>query len=242
MPSARVGSTGVFTSLGRARRSGAADTGRCAERASFQTLWLADVRGDLSALTEITAATTEIVTATAVLSIWDLAAADLARTWDDPTNRMVLGVGVSHPSMAPPGSYRNPLSLLENYLDTLEASRLQPIPCMIGANGPKMLELAGRRTHGAITQLVTPERTARQRECSDRPRRWPPRSRSSPPATRPIAAVSDGPISGTTCSFRDTRRICEPWDSTTGISPAGAATGSSTHWSPAPTRTRSGSG
>ncbi len=51
--------------------------------------------GDLSALTEITAATTEIVTATAVLSIWDLAAADLARTWDDPTNRMVLGVGVS---------------------------------------------------------------------------------------------------------------------------------------------------
>ncbi|ATD69853.1 hypothetical protein BPODLACK_04274 [Gordonia sp. YY1] len=164
MSSARVGSTGVFTSLGRARRSGAADTGRCAERASFQTLWLADVRGDLSALTEITAATTEIVTATAVLSIWDLAAADLARTWDDPTNRMVLGVGVSHPSMAPPGSYRNPLSLLENYLDTLEASRPQPIPCMIGANGPKMLELAGRRTHGAITQLVTPERTARQRE------------------------------------------------------------------------------
>lgn len=164
MRSARVGSTGVFTSLGRARRSGLTDTGRCAERSSFQTLWLADVRGDLSALAEITAATTEIVTATAVLSIWDLAAVDLARSWDGSTDRTVLGVGVSHPSMAPPGGYRNPLSLLESYLDILDERRAQPIPCMIGANGPKMLELAGRRTLGAITQLVTPERTARQRE------------------------------------------------------------------------------
>ncbi|MCR5980560.1 TIGR03620 family F420-dependent LLM class oxidoreductase [Gordonia jinghuaiqii] len=163
MPPALPGSVGVFTSLARARRSGLADTARAAEAASFRTLWLADVRGDTASLTEVTTATTELVAATAVLSIWDLAAADLARTWNDPHGRMMLGVGVSHPSMAPAGRYRNPLALLENYLEILEQSSPQPIPCVVGANGPKMLELAGRRAAGAITQLVTPERTARQR-------------------------------------------------------------------------------
>lgn len=159
------GTIGAFTSLNRSRRRGLRETSHTAESFGFSTLWLADVRGDLSFFPECLTATDDLVVATSVLSIWDLPASAAARALAaDTTGRAILGVGVSHPAMAPPGTYRRPLESLTRYLDDLAAEGAAADRQILGANGERMLECAGRRTAGAVTQLVTPERTADQRK------------------------------------------------------------------------------
>ncbi|MDX6231846.1 MAG: hypothetical protein QOH68_814 [Nocardioidaceae bacterium] len=164
-----LGTTGVFTSLGRSRSSGLATTSEAAEAAGFSSLWIADVRGDLTFAGEMLAATRDLVVGTAVLSIWDLEAEDAGRLWQDHEahhpGRFVLGVGPSHPSLvaAKGQTYDKPLTRTEAYLDTLDRSGPQHDARILGANGPKMLQLAARRSLGAITQNVTVAATASQR-------------------------------------------------------------------------------
>jgi probable F420-dependent oxidoreductase len=87
--------------------------------------------------------------------------------------RMMLGLGVSSPvivSKIRGIDYGKPLTFMRDYLDTMEASRYtavapaEPVPVVLAALGPKMLELAATRTAGAHPYNVTPEHTAYARE------------------------------------------------------------------------------
>lgn len=163
------GTFGVFTSLSRLRSSGIEDAARRAEDAGYTALWIADVRGDISPLEHVASATTRLRVATAVLSIWDAAADHVAAGWrsveQSMPGRSFLGVGVSHPALAARAGqvYSKPLASLGEYLDILDAGDVPPETRFLGANGPKMLDLAAERAAGAVTQMVTPERTAEQR-------------------------------------------------------------------------------
>ncbi len=85
--------------------------------------------------------------------------------------RFVLGIGVSHaPSVAMRGgSYGKPVATMRDYLDGIDAAQYagpepaEPVPLVLAALGPRMLELAAERTDGAHPYFVPIEHTPRAR-------------------------------------------------------------------------------
>ncbi len=117
----------------------------------------------------------EVIAATGIANIWARDATAMmsgGRTLEDAyPGRLVLGMGVSHaPSAAKRGGdYRRPLSMMIDYLDDMgTAVYLGPEagdpPLVLAALGPKMLELAARRTEGAHPYFVPVEHTALARD------------------------------------------------------------------------------
>jgi probable F420-dependent oxidoreductase len=165
-----TGSLGVYTS--RARLLTSADALAEAEALGFTAAWVADTRGELDVLDRALATTTTLMVGTAVLSVWDVDAAEAARRWAqlDRTGpgRVLMGIGVSHAPLVERagGTYEKPMATTEAYLDALDHAepRVPASRRLLGANGPRMLELAARRAAGALTYLVTPARTAVHRE------------------------------------------------------------------------------
>src|SRR3546814_3197466 len=149
-----LGTFGVCTSLARLRSWGVEDAARRAEEAGYTALWTADVRGDISPLEQVASATTRMRVATAVLSIWDAPADRVAAGWrsveQSLPGRSFLGVGVSHPALAARAGqvYSKPLASLGEYLDILDAEDVPLQARVLGANGPKMLDLAAARAAG----------------------------------------------------------------------------------------------
>ena len=170
MPRSR-GEIGVFTSLGRLTAAGPAEVAATAEELGYDALWVADVGGDLAFLETCLSATSRLRVGSAVLSMWDLDPGAAATAWskaeEGAPGRAVLGIGASHPALARKAGhvYDKPLSRLRAYLTALDGS-VPELPVrsrILGANGPQMLRLAAEQSLGALTQLVTPERTAEQR-------------------------------------------------------------------------------
>lgn len=168
MPATYVG---VFTSLSKLTRSGEATVAATVEDLGYGALWVANVVGDLTFLRSCLAATSRIRVGSAVLSMWDLQPEAAAAAWaaaeQQGGGRAVIGVGASHPSLAQRAGhvYDKPLSRLRDYLHALDECA-PPVPVgsrILGANGPQMLRLAAEHSAGALTQLVTPERTAEHR-------------------------------------------------------------------------------
>lgn len=168
---AKLNGVGIFTSASRIGGRGA-EVGRIVENLGYDAVWVADVRGDLSVLNELLGGTERILAGSAILSMWDLEPAAAAAAWAAADafgpGRAIAGIGVSHSALVKRSgqSYDKPLTRLREYLDKLDQLGEAAIPVaqrMIGANGPKMLQLAGERSLGALSYLVTPERTAKQR-------------------------------------------------------------------------------
>ena len=82
--------------------------------------------------------------------------------------RFILGVGVGHRIQADQvgGDYGRPLDTFTRYLDRMDAEAEQstvpapPFARVVGAVGPRMLELAAERTEGAHPYFVPVEHTA----------------------------------------------------------------------------------
>ncbi len=94
--------------------------------------------------------------------------------------RFLLGLGVSHTRLverARGHHYGKPIPTMRGYLDAMEkAGAIAPAldetpPTVLAALGPKMTELAGARTAGALSYNVTPEHTAGAREILG-PDKW----------------------------------------------------------------------
>ncbi|MCY4175156.1 MAG: TIGR03620 family F420-dependent LLM class oxidoreductase [Acidimicrobiaceae bacterium] len=83
--------------------------------------------------------------------------------------RFTLGLGVSSPVIVNKIRgipYDRPLSFLRSYLDAMDEARYTsvpppaPVPVILAALGPRMLELAAERGDGAHPYNTTPEHTA----------------------------------------------------------------------------------
>ena len=91
--------------------------------------------------------------------------------------RFVLGIGVSHAPMVElrGHDYGKPVAAMREYLDAMDEPEVQPAAARRAAAGacsrrcgPRMLELARDRSHGAHPYLVTPRHTALARDGARR--------------------------------------------------------------------------
>ena len=112
---------------------------------------------------------------TGIANVWardPVAMANGARTITEAfPGRFVLGIGISHQLTVDPRGHRyaNPIETMESYIEAMDSAPWRgetapPIgPRVIGALGPKMLEVSARMTDGAHPYLVTPNHTAQAR-------------------------------------------------------------------------------
>ena len=157
--------------------------------------------------------------------------------------RTIIGFGVSNEQSAVNAGqvYGNPIAAVGVFLDRLDeaAHPVRPERRLLGANGPKMAQLAAFRTAGLHPFLVTPRYSATTRgpdrrrtlHCSLSGSGFP---RPTPPGLEP----SPGPVSARSSVLRPISTTCADSASATPISCRVVVTGSSTRSSPgAPPRT-----
>lgn len=110
--------------------------------------------------------TTSLQLATGIVNIWTAPAHAVAESFKRIENaypgRFLLGVGVGHPEHTQ--EYVKPYDALVSYLDELDAAMVPTSRRVLAALGPRVLQLAARRSAGAHPYLTTPEHTAKARE------------------------------------------------------------------------------
>jgi probable F420-dependent oxidoreductase len=143
----------------------------------FGAIWVGEflAREVFAACAIILAATSRIKVATGIAQIWARdatammnGARALAEAWP---NRFVLTLGVSHAALVNDRGhhYERPLTTMRAYLDQMEKAPYRapapnpPVPIMLGALGPKMMQLAAERTAGAHPYFVPVEHTVEAR-------------------------------------------------------------------------------
>lgn len=170
-----ISGVGVWsTQLRFGDRAEAVDAATELDELGFTALWIPDVGGPVfDVVGEFLAATRKIVVATGVLNLWMHTPAETAASHASLSaahgDRFLLGIGVSHAPVVDasnPGRYRKPLAATAAFLDGLDQADA-PVPVtsrVLAALGPKMLELAAKRTNGIHPYLVTPDHTRQARE------------------------------------------------------------------------------
>ncbi|WP_072806165.1 LLM class flavin-dependent oxidoreductase [Rhodococcoides yunnanense] len=148
------------------------------ERGGYTALWVNEGVGGKDVFVQLAtllAASERITFGSAVASIWARPPATAhgaaALLEDAYPGRTVLGLGVGYPEQAAAvgSEFGRPLSTMRRYLEQMdEPHAMTPAPDVtypriLGANGPRMLGLAGKLTDGAIPTLVPAEYTRRAR-------------------------------------------------------------------------------
>jgi probable F420-dependent oxidoreductase len=170
----QLGSTGIWSiELRMADPHESADTAAELDELGWGTLWFPGLGGgDVLADSErLLRATRRATVAIGVASIWRHPAGEMAaghaRLQATYGGRHMLGLGVSDPAAArAAGHPYRPLADMARYLDDLDRA---PAPVaaadrLMAALGPRMTELAGRRTAGVHPFMVTPDYTAAARK------------------------------------------------------------------------------
>jgi probable F420-dependent oxidoreductase len=146
------------------------------EQLGFSAVWIPDAGGDVFGIVErLLSATEKITVATGVLNLWMHAAEETAsahaRLQSHHGDRFLVGIGASHAptvnSQLGAGHYGKPLRAMESFLDGLDGAET-PLSLenrVLAALGPRMLDIAGRRSGGAHPYNVTPEHTAFARQA-----------------------------------------------------------------------------
>jgi probable F420-dependent oxidoreductase len=172
---AHLGKVGIWSfALQRLAARDEIDAARQFEALRFPTLWIPESLGSKDVMAHsalLLGGTDKVTLATGIANIHardPMAMANGARALGEAyPGRLVLGIGVSHaPSVQMRGgNYRNPLAQMKAYLDAMEAARYAapapdpPVPLILAALGPKMLELAAQRADGAHPYFVPVEHT-----------------------------------------------------------------------------------
>jgi probable F420-dependent oxidoreductase len=136
------------------------------ERLGYGAVWIGgSPAGDLNYVEPILEATDSLQVATGIINVWKDKAEDVAQAYHRVEQaypgRFLLGIGIGHPEHTE--EYRKPYDVLVEYLDVLDAAKVPTSRRVIAALGPKVLELAARRSAGAHPYLTTPEHTAQAR-------------------------------------------------------------------------------
>ena len=173
---ARLGPYGAWSfALQRLAAAEELPAARQIEELGFPSLWIPESLGSKDALAHaalLLGATARAVIATGIANIHardPMAMANGARALGDAyPDRFVLGIGVSHaPSVAlRGGDYANPLQQMRAYIDAMAAAQYAapqpstPVPLLLAALGPRMLELAAERADGGHPYFVPVEHTS----------------------------------------------------------------------------------
>jgi probable F420-dependent oxidoreductase len=179
-----LGSIGVWCgAFAVARAVDARPAAREIEALGYDALWYPEGLGTRESFTNaavLLAETDAIRVASGIANIWGrdgVSAANAARVLADAfDDRYVLGLGVSHPRQVDPRghTYRRPVATMRAFLDAMDDDPFvspdgagvarPPVPRVLAALRPPMLQLARERALGAHTFLVPVEHTRRARE------------------------------------------------------------------------------
>jgi probable F420-dependent oxidoreductase len=169
----RLGPVGVWSELVRSapiaeQRSAVARI----EALGYGSLWGGEGVGGKDAFVNaavVLSSSTTLVAGTGIATLWARhpasmqgAAATVGAAWP---GRFVLGVGVSHGSQVHTSGqvYEKPLQRMASYLEEMDAAAADapatsvPVPRVLAALRPKMLELARDQADGAHPYFVPPE-------------------------------------------------------------------------------------
>ncbi len=172
---------GVGVWLSRVSTVGAAEARDAAaeiERLGFGTLWVGEGASNkevLSSVGILLAGTSTLALATGIASIYArdpyAARAGSETLGEAYPGRFLFGLGVSHaPIVTGRGhDYARPVAGMRAYLDGMDAAECRfpladpPVPIMLAALRPRMLQLARERTAGAHPYFTPVEHTRRAR-------------------------------------------------------------------------------
>ena len=150
------------------------DPGQTAEAAAeveelgYGAIWIPGGRGGdvFGPLGHLMRSTRRTSVATGILNLWMHTPAEVGAWWRSLTaaeqDRVMLGIGVGHAPVIGE-AWKEPLRVMSEYLDGLDAEGLPAGRRCLAALGPKMLDLARDRSAGAHPYLITPEHTAEAR-------------------------------------------------------------------------------
>jgi probable F420-dependent oxidoreductase len=151
-----------------------ASAARRLEELHYPAIWIPESLGSKELMAHaslLLGATDRAILASGIANIHardPMAMANGARTFGEQfPNRFVLGIGVSHaPSVeSRGGEYGNPIEQMRAYLDGMAAAQFAapapnpPVPLVLAALGPRMLELSAQRADGAHSYFVPIEHT-----------------------------------------------------------------------------------
>ncbi|HET9853342.1 MAG TPA: TIGR03620 family F420-dependent LLM class oxidoreductase [Candidatus Limnocylindrales bacterium] len=172
---ARLGRVGVWSFA--LQRLGAEEAGaamREFELRGFPAVWIPESVGSKDVMAHaaiLLAASDQAIVAPGIASIYardPMAMAGGAKALAEAyPGRFVLGIGVSHaPSVTLRGSdYGKPIETMSAYLDAMASAQYAgpepdaPVPLVLAALGPRMLELAAARADGAHPYFVPVDHT-----------------------------------------------------------------------------------
>jgi probable F420-dependent oxidoreductase len=148
------------------------------EELGYGAVWFSEAFGR-EAFTQsalLLAGSTRIVVANGIANIYGrdpITMASAHKTLSEAyPSRYLLGLGVSHVPLVEQlrqHKYSKPIETMRAYLDAMDAAPYASVPPaatsrVLAALGPRMLELAAKRSDGAHSYNVPPEHTAQARE------------------------------------------------------------------------------
>jgi len=176
----KLGPAGVWSfALQRLGAAAARRAARDIEAAGYPAAWIPESLASKEVFSHaaiLLAGTQRLTVMTGIASIHardPMAMANGARALGEAyPGRFALGIGVSHaPSVATRGgTYERPVATMRAYLDAMAAAQYSapepdpPVPLVLAALGPRMLELAAERADGAHPYFVPVNHTPIARE------------------------------------------------------------------------------
>jgi probable F420-dependent oxidoreductase len=171
----KLGPVGVW--LGPLMRAPVADQPAAAQRLEelgYGSIFGGEIIGGkdiFASAAVVLAATSRIMFGTGIANIWCRHPANMAgvaaTTGAGWPGRLIHGIGVSHAPLVNPmgGVYTKPIERMTTYLADMDAAREMgpetpiPVPRILAALGPRMLELSREHADGAHPFAVPPEHT-----------------------------------------------------------------------------------
>jgi probable F420-dependent oxidoreductase len=180
---ARMGRVGVWSfALQRLAATEERVVAREIESLGFAATWIPESLGSKEVFAHagiLLSGTERLVIVPGIANIYardPMAMANGARALGEAyPGRFVLGIGVSHaPSVQTRGgTYGKPVETMRTYLDGMMAAQYaapesdEPVPLVLAALGPRMLELAAERADGAHSYFAPVEHTVEARKHLD---------------------------------------------------------------------------
>lgn len=170
----RLGRVGIWSPAFWSAPEDARRAAQELERLGYGALWFPNRAETFDRATDLLAATSHVVVATGIANIWMHPAQRVAEAYytlaQAHPDRFLLGLGVSHAHLVDQeqaGRYRKPVEQMQAYLDALDSASpaVPPSERILAALGPRMLDLARRRSAGAHPYLTPVEHTRRAREA-----------------------------------------------------------------------------
>jgi probable F420-dependent oxidoreductase len=181
-----IGKVGIWFFLDAMTAAESVEFARKAEKLGYGAMWIPEAVGrePFAHAGYLAAHTERIVFATGIANIWardPITMSAASKTVADVSGgRFLLGIGVSHKPLVSNlrgHSYDKPYSYMREYLPKIKSALYrapmpkEPVPIVIAALHPKMLQLAATETDGTHTYFVPPEHTAKARAAIG-PKPW----------------------------------------------------------------------